>query len=127
MVAQVEVAGKSGYLTAFKILIALSGVAVLVQAVSAGQLLSGGSSGLHAAGAGAVHLLQLLTFVAGILVWRPGRGPAWPALASLVAMLLGFVQSAVGGSGAVIVHVPLGMALFGITVWLVVWSWRSPR
>lgn len=111
--------------TAFKYLISLTAVAVLVQAVSAGQLISGGSSGMHAAGAGAVHLLQLLTFVAAVLVWRPGRGPAWPAVASLVAMLLGFVQSALGGSGATAVHVPLGMALFGITVWLVTWAWRS--
>lgn len=111
---------------AFKILIVLSGVAVLVQAVTAGQVIAGGASSVHAAGAGAVHLLQLLTFIAAVLVWRPGRGPGWPALASLVVMLLGFTQSAIGSS-LTAVHVPLGMTLFGLTVWLAVWAYSPSR
>jgi hypothetical protein len=62
--------------------------------------------------------------VAAVLLWRLGRGVGWPALVSLAVLLLGFVQSMLGGSGAVAAHVPLGMALFGLSVWLVVWSWR---
>jgi hypothetical protein len=119
-----QVAKDSGYLTAFKYLTTLSMLSVLVQAVTAGQLMSGGAQGLHGAGAFVVHVLGLLQLVAAVLVWRPGRGVGWLALASLGVLLLGFVQSALGGSGAVAVHVPLGMTIFGLSVWLVVWAWR---
>ncbi|GAA3562159.1 hypothetical protein GCM10022419_048550 [Nonomuraea rosea] len=122
MVAQV-VKG-SGYLTAFKVVAALSTLSVLVQAVTAGQLMSGGGASLHGTGAGAVHVLGLVQVVVAVLVWRPGRGVGWPALVSVAVLLLGFLQSALGGSGAVAVHVPLGMTLFGLSVWLVVWAWR---
>jgi hypothetical protein len=29
-----------------------------------------------------------------------------------------------GGSGVLAVHVPLGMVVFGLSVWLLVWAWR---
>ncbi|MFI7447350.1 hypothetical protein ACIBQX_07605 [Nonomuraea sp. NPDC049714] len=119
-----QVARASGYLTAFKAVALLYMVAVLVQAVTAGQLLSGATGGLHGVGAGAVLLLGLAQLVVAVLLWRPGRGAGWPALVSLAVLLLGLVQSMLGGSGAVAAHVPLGMALFGLSVWLVVWSWR---
>ncbi|MDP9867130.1 MULTISPECIES: hypothetical protein [Streptosporangium] len=102
---------------------ALYGVAVLVQAVTAGQLLSGGAAGAHGAGAAAVHLLGLAQLVVAVLLWRPGRGPGRPALASLVLLLAGFAQSALGGAGGTALHVPLGMALFGGVVAMTVWVW----
>ncbi|MEU6998347.1 hypothetical protein [Nonomuraea sp. NPDC046570] len=128
MATEVEARKGSGVQTAFKVLVTLAAVAVLVQAVTAGQLMSGAAGGAHGMGSTAVHVLGLLQLIAAVLIWRPGRGPGWPALASLVALLLGFVQSAMGGSGVISVHVPLGMALFGLTVWLTVWAWtrRAP-
>ncbi|NRQ40117.1 hypothetical protein HII36_51085 [Nonomuraea sp. NN258] len=119
-----QVAKGNGYMTAFKGVAALSMASVLVQAVTAGQLMSGSGAGIHGAGAGAVHVLGLLQLVAAVLVWRPGRGAGWPALVALAVLLLGFVQSMLGGSGAITGHVPLGMAIFGLNVWLVVWAWR---
>ncbi|MGW0805861.1 hypothetical protein [Nonomuraea sp. NPDC002799] len=119
-----QVAKGSGYTTAFKAVTALNTLAVLAQAVTAGQLMSGGGPGLHGTGAAAVHLLGVVQLVVAVLLWRPGRGAGWPALVSLAVLLLGFVQSALGGSGAVAAHVPLGMSLFGLSVWLLVWSWR---
>jgi hypothetical protein len=118
------VAKGSGYLSAFKILTVLNTLSVLVQAVTAGQLLSGGSGGLHGTGALFVLVLELAQLVAAVLMWRPGRGAGWPALAGLGVLLLGFVQSTLGGAGLVAVHVPLGVALFGLSVWLLVWAWR---
>lgn len=119
-----QVAKGSGYLTAFKVIAALNTLSVLFQAVTAGQLLSGGSAGSHGMGALAVHVLELAQLVAAVLVWRPGRGAGWPALVGLAILLLGFVQSAMGGSGVLAVHVPLGMVVFGLSVWLLVWAWR---
>ncbi|WP_049567216.1 hypothetical protein [Nonomuraea sp. SBT364] len=120
-----EVAPRTnGYLTAFKAAAVLNAAAVLLQAVTAGQLMEGAGRALHGAGAGAVHVLGLALLVTAVLVWRPGRGPIWPAAVSLAVLLLGMVQSMAGGSGAVAVHVPLGMALFGLSVWLLAWSFR---
>ncbi|HEX4817288.1 MAG TPA: hypothetical protein VFV66_31490 [Nonomuraea sp.] len=119
-----EVARRSGYVAAFKIVAALNALAVLAQAVTAGQLMSGGGAGAHGIGAGAVHVMGLVLLASAVLLWRPGRGAGWPALAALAVLLLGFVQSMLGGSGAVAAHVPLGMGLFGLSVWLLVWAWR---
>jgi hypothetical protein len=119
-----QVAKGSGYVTAFKAVAALNTLSVLVQAVTAGQLMSGGTATLHGTGAFAVHVLGLVQLVVAVLMWRPGRRAGWPALVSAAVLLLGFVQSALGGSGVVAVHVPLGMTLFGLSVWLLVWAWR---
>ncbi|MGI5272554.1 hypothetical protein ACQEUU_25610 [Nonomuraea sp. CA-218870] len=119
-----EVARGNGYLMAFRAAALLNAAAVFFQAVTAGQMIRGAGAGMHGAGAGAVHMLGLILLVAAVLLWRPGRGAGWPALVGLVALLLGFVQSMLGGSGEVLVHVPLGVTLFGLSVWLVVWSWR---
>lgn len=115
------------YLTPFKIFAAVNVVAVLVQAVTAGQLLGGAGSATHGMGAGAVHAAALILLIIGVLMWRPGRGPGWPALASLAILLLGFAQSATGGSGAVTLHVPLGMAIMGLSVWLAAWAFTPSR
>lgn len=119
-----QVAQRSGYLTAFRAAALLYAAAVFFQAVTAGQLLSGAGAGPHGAGTGAVHLLGLVLVVTAVLLWRPGRGAAWPALVSAAMLVLGFVQTMLGGAGQVMAHLPLGMALFGLSVWLVVWSWR---
>ncbi|TDD17118.1 hypothetical protein [Nonomuraea diastatica] len=119
-----EVAKGSGYMTAFKVVAILNAASVLAQGVTAGQLMSGAGAGLHGQGSLVVHVLGLVQLIVAVLVWRPGRGAGWPALASLAILLLGFVQSMLGGSGAVTTHVPLAMGLFGLSVWLVVWSWR---
>ncbi|TDC02948.1 hypothetical protein E1267_27945 [Nonomuraea longispora] len=119
-----EVAKGSGYMTAFKVVAVLNTAVVFAQAVTAGQLMSGAGAGLHGTGSFVVHLLGLVQLIVAVLIWRPGRVAGWPALVSVAILLLGFVQSMLGGSGAVMTHVPLGMALFGLCVWLVVWSWR---
>ncbi|MEV0597450.1 hypothetical protein [Nonomuraea cavernae] len=119
-----QVAQRSGYLTAFRIVAALSMLSVLGQAVTAGQLMSGVTDAAHGSGATVVHVLGLAQLVVAVLLWRPGRGAGWPALVSLAVLLLGAVQSMLGGMGQVSLHVPLGLTLFGLSVWLVVWSWR---
>ncbi|MBF8193738.1 hypothetical protein ITP53_50290 [Nonomuraea sp. K274] len=111
-------------MTAFKAVTVLNTLSVLAQAVTAGQLMSGGDASLHGLGAGAVHGLGLVQLIAAVLLWRPGRGAGWPVPVSLAVLLLGFVQSMLGGSGAMAAHVPVGMTLFGLSVWLLAWSWR---
>lgn len=124
-----DVRAGNGTLLTLRVLIVAQAAAILAQAVFAGMFLNGDEAlrDVHGTGAGAVHLFGLLQLIAAIVYWRPGRGPGWPVLVSLALLLLGIAQSATGGSGAVAVHVPLGMSLFGLTVWLVVWAVRAGR
>jgi hypothetical protein len=114
-----------GLHAALRIGISMQAVAILGQAVTAGQFLDGSSGlkGVHGAGAGIVHLLAVIQVILAVLWWRPARGRDWPAVVSLLLMLAGFAQSAVGGSGNLAVHVPLGVGMFGLAIVLTGWAW----
>ncbi|QKG27227.1 hypothetical protein [Actinomadura verrucosospora] len=101
--------------------------AVLVQGVTAGQLLSdGGSRQLHDATSPAVTVAMVLQVIAALLVWRPGRGPVRYLAVSALLFVLISIQFMVGGSGELAVHVPLGVALFGASAVLAAQVW-APR
>ncbi|GAA2213121.1 hypothetical protein GCM10009850_085830 [Nonomuraea monospora] len=89
-------------------------VALLVQAITAGMLLSSpGGRALHGASAMALAVIGLLHLVAAILVWRPGGGSArfvGPAAGLLVFTI---VAAVLGVAHVKIVHLPLGVLLFG--------------
>ncbi|MGI5490330.1 hypothetical protein [Microtetraspora malaysiensis] len=101
--------------------------ALLMQGITAGQLLSGDASRqLHHATGGVVSVAMVLQIIAALLVWRAGHGSArYLAVSVLLFVLIG-VQFVVGSSGNLAVHVPLGVALFGAGTVLVaqVWSTR---
>lgn len=102
---------------------------VLLQAITAGEFLGGDASWLSAHGTGstAVHGSSLIAVLGAILIWRPARGPAWPAHVNVVLFVLTFVQSAVGGSGNLAMHVPLAIVLTLLTGWILVWAWAPQR
>ncbi|MQA81909.1 MAG: hypothetical protein GEV10_26130 [Streptosporangiales bacterium] len=108
----------------FRVAVALELVSLLLQTGTAGELLEGVTSArvLHGGGSTFVHVFGLVTLVAAILVWRPGRGPWWPSVAGLVLLLAGFAQSAFGGAGQLALHVPVGVTLVVLATWLLVWS-----
>lgn len=116
-------------MTAFGVLASVEVLAILSQAATAGQFLGGDSAmrAMHGSGAMVVVGIALIQLIAAVLVWRPGHGKWWPAVVSLVLLLGGFVQTAVGESGNVAVHIPLGVALLGIAVWLASWAWSARR
>ncbi|MFI9449575.1 hypothetical protein [Amycolatopsis sp. NPDC052450] len=99
---------------------------LLVQGITAGQLLSGGSGGLHHATGPFVTVAMVFQIVAAVLVWRVGNGSARYLVVSTVLLVLVSVQFLVGGSGDLAVHVPLGVALFGASTVLVAQVW-APR
>jgi hypothetical protein len=104
--------------------------ALLVQGITAGQLLSNeGSRQLHHATGGVVSVAMVLQIIAALLVWRAGHGSArYLAVSALLLVLIG-VQFVVGSSGNLAVHVPHGVAVFGAGAVLVaqVWSTRPAR
>ncbi|MFF4622620.1 hypothetical protein [Nonomuraea jabiensis] len=89
-------------------------VALLVQAITAGLLLSmPGGRALHMASAIALLAVGLAHVVVAVLVRWPGGGTAKfiaPAVALLVATV---VQAILGAAHVKAVHVPLGVMMFG--------------
>jgi hypothetical protein len=98
---------------------------VLVQPVLAGLFVTGdvGMLDLHSINASFLTVFAFLQIVAAILVWRPGRGPAWPIWASVAGFLLAEAQAGLGYARVVSAHIPLGVALFGLWVALLIAVW----
>ncbi|MER7506575.1 hypothetical protein AB0L05_40800 [Nonomuraea pusilla] len=104
--------------------------ALLMQAITAGQLLSNeGGRQLHDATGGAVSIALVLQVIAALLVWRVGHASARYLVVSTSMVLLTGVQFVVGASGDVAIHVPVGVVLFGAGTVLVaqVWWTRPAR
>jgi heme A synthase len=98
-------------------------LAVFAQAVLAGLFLDGGDAwrGWHAVnGMLVLPLLALVQVGLAVLVWRRGRGPGWLALASVGLLVALIVQSMLGMTSQVAIHVPLGVAIFGLVGTLLV-------
>lgn len=114
-------------LTAFRAIITAHCALILVQAALAGRYLSGGfdAISIHSANAGFVALLGWAQLVAAALLWRPGRGPAWPLGASLLICFAEVMQIGAGFSRDLGLHVPLGVTLFGATAVLTGWAWNA--
>jgi hypothetical protein len=107
---------RSGIAVALHLLLRLLALLVFAQAVFAGLFLDGSAAWRqwHAVnGMLLIPLLALLAVVLAVVVWRSG-GPGWVALASLALLLAIVVQNAMGQSGQVAVHVPLGVAILGL-------------
>jgi heme A synthase len=108
---------------AMRLVLWLLAVAVFAQAVLAGLFLDGGDAwrGWHALnGMLVLPLLALIQVVLAVLVWRRGRGPGWLAIASVGLLVALLVQSVLGMTSQVAVHVPLGVAIFGLAGTLLV-------
>jgi branched-subunit amino acid transport protein len=112
-----------GIVRAMQVVLRLLAVAVFAQAVFAGLFLDGGGAwrGWHAInGMLLLPLLALVQVVLAVLVWRRGRGSGWLAIASVGLLLALLVQNVLGQTGQVAVHIPLGVAIFGLVGTLLV-------
>jgi hypothetical protein len=106
-----------------RVVLWLLAAAVFAQAVFAGLFLDGGDAwrDWHATnGMLVLPLLALTQVVLAVLVWRRGRGPGWLAIASVGLLLALQVQSVLGMTSQLALHVPLGMAIFGLVGTLLV-------
>lgn len=105
---------------ALRVVIALGAVAVLTQAVLAGEIVSGtsGAEMVHGVVAQVVAVLSLIQVVLAVIAWRRGSASGRVAVLSSVVLVAVAGQMVAGGMAALAVHVPLGVALFGGYVWL---------
>lgn len=102
---------------AMRVVLWLLAVSLLAQVIFAGLFLDGHDAwrNWHAAnGMVLLPLLALVQVVLAVVVWRPGRGPGWPAIASVGLLVAILLQIAMGQAGLLAVHVPLGVAIVGL-------------
>ncbi|MET9022169.1 hypothetical protein ABZV93_19520 [Actinopolymorpha sp. NPDC004070] len=120
--------GKAWTFTAFRTLVALQAVSIFVQAITAGMVVAGrsGAKDLHGGTATLAFAFSLLTVVAAILVWKPGGGSARVIVPSAIMLVLIVVQAVLGGEHQKLLHVPLGVALFGGVIVMVMRAWSRP-
>lgn len=114
----------------FRVVVVLHAAMTIVQAVAAGGLLQASTVGMvvHQAVGGTLLLVAVIQVPLAVLAWRPGRLPAWPIGVSAALLVVEVTQVALGATGVLAVHVPLGVAIVGSAVTLGVWAVRArPR
>jgi hypothetical protein len=111
--------------------VTVTAVALLTfaQAVLAGSFLAGHYDmlALHRDNSTIAVAATALMLVTAILHWRPGRGPLWPAVLSLLYFVVLALQTFLGYQRLLAYHVPLGTALIAAAILLLVWVWRPVR
>ena len=116
--------GAVGLLRALQVTAVLSVLNLVVQYVTAGQILprGGPAIGVHATGAIVLHVVTGALALAAILDARAQRGPWWPPVLAVLVFVCSFVQAYFGDAGNLRVHVPGAMLLTVGIVWLTAWS-----
>jgi len=107
-------------------LVTVHAVVIFAQPVFAGRYLIGDYDmlALHALGADLVTFLGVAQTVLSALLWWRG-GTRWPFWASLLLFLGESGQYFAGVSGALDLHVPLGVALAMLASIMLVAIWRT--
>ncbi|MFE7132635.1 hypothetical protein ACFVIM_17430 [Streptomyces sp. NPDC057638] len=100
-----------------RIAIAVQTLTILLQAVSAGLLVTSSyGATLHDAGARVMYGASLLYLLAAVLAWKPGGGPARPIWHASGFLALGTVQVVLGVAQVSSLHYPLGVVMFGLSL-----------
>lgn len=95
-----------------------------LQPISIGSFLQGTWAALdvHLAAGGLLVVVTWLTGACGVLLGIVGRH-GWLVAASVALGVLTTAQVAFGSTRVLVVHVPLGVALVALALWLAVWPW----
>ncbi|MEU8511670.1 hypothetical protein AB0C76_08800 [Kitasatospora sp. NPDC048722] len=97
--------------------ITLQTLTIFLQAVSAGLLLTTSyGQTLHSVGARVMYGASMLYVLAAVLAWKPGGGPVRPVWEASGFLVLASVQVVLGVAHVPSVHLPLGVAMFGLSV-----------
>jgi hypothetical protein len=98
---------------------------IFLQPVFEGRFLSGDFAALAAHRSNAVYVgaLTITQVLVGILAWRVSRMPGWiVGLLALLGVSVG-IQIYLGFSRVLGIHIPLGVAIIGVSGWVTVWLW----
>ena len=118
-----------GALRALRVVATLSVLFIIVQGVTAGEILSRSrvAETLHFGGAFVVHICTGLTAVAAFLLARRRRVSWWPTGIAVAVFVVSFAEAAFGEFGVLSVHVPLAMLLLVGSVVVMAWSFTRPQ
>ncbi|WP_405462252.1 hypothetical protein OG786_14535 [Streptomyces sp. NBC_00101] len=106
-----------------RIAIGLQTLTIFLQAVSAGLLLTASyGETLHSVGARVMYAASMVYVLAAVLAWKPGGGSPRPIGQAGGFLVLASVQVVLGIAHVPSVHLPLGVAMFGLS--LVAWVRR---
>jgi hypothetical protein len=111
--------------TTFRWVTAAQPAALLSQALLAGLALSGSTTALDAhmaVGAAAVILSVVQATLA--FLWIRAGAPGWPLAVSLGSLAAEILQMASGRLQLFVLHLPLGVALFGSALALAIYVYR---
>jgi hypothetical protein len=121
---------RRGLAVSFRAVLVVQAVLVFAQATSAGQFLSGAGDWLRLHGTVGTAFIGLTLIVQTLLalaIWFPARGPAWPAILTALLFVAEWQQVEAGYGRRMALHIPLGMAIFGLVVALLAASRRLTR
>ncbi|MFX4286312.1 hypothetical protein ACQBJO_16915 [Janibacter sp. G349] len=99
-------------------------IAFVLQPISIGSFLQGTWAALdvHLVTGGILVLVTWVTGACGLALGVVGRH-WWLVAASLALGFLTTAQVALGSTRVLVLHVPLGVALVALALWLAVWPW----
>jgi hypothetical protein len=100
----------------------LQAALVVIQAALAGRFLTGARPALldhREIGLVVVSWTALAGLAIAILWWKLAAGPAWPILAAILWFLAVGAQIGVGFAHLLVFHIPLGVLIFGLNLWMV--------
>ncbi|HEY2206716.1 MAG TPA: hypothetical protein VGH99_19815 [Pseudonocardia sp.] len=114
-------------LTGLRVFALLSVLNVVLQGVSAGEVLMRNHTALtlHETGAIVIHVLAGITAVLAALIWFSTRRGLWSVVVATLVFIATFVQAAYGHGRTLYIHVPLAMLITVGAVWLLTWSWTG--
>jgi hypothetical protein len=112
-------------LTILRVVLSLHALAVLTQAVFAGQFLSGVDAQVvfHERLAWVIFGLAVAQIAVAAVLLRTGA-PLWLLVASIFILIAEGLQVGTGYGRFLGVHIPLGVFVFGVVTWLMLWSFR---
>ena len=112
-------------MTILRVLLSLQALAVLTQAVFAGQFLSGVDAQVvfHERLGWVIFALSVAQIAVAAVLLRVGA-PLWLLVASIFIFIAEGLQVGTGYGRFLGVHIPLGVFVFGVVTWLMLWSLR---
>jgi hypothetical protein len=108
-----------------RVLITVFLLLTLLQPVLAGMFVTGDADLLtwHELNAHAINATSWFLVLDTVLLWRPGRGPAWPMAVAVPLSASVTVQGELGYARELAVHIPLGVLLVACATALTYWSY----
>lgn len=118
--------GPRATLWLLRVLVVIVTLGVLAQPVLAGGYLSGAFNflGYHEATAHGITALLMPQGFAALLYWLGGRGSIVPLLLSVLQFFAVGLQEGMGYARVLAVHIPLGVFIVILTLYLCVWVFR---